>query len=58
MTTVLSIVGGVATIVGGVYGIAKLIAWALRQPPEAAKESIDKQVADEEAAVEKTGRPQ
>jgi len=58
MTTVLSIIGGLAAIAGSVYGSIKLFVWLMSKTPEQKKETIDTQIVDEQSKVQQTGRPQ
>lgn len=57
MATVLSIIGGLATISGAAYGMFKLVVWMGSKSSEQKKEESDAAVDAEETQVQQTGRP-
>lgn len=57
LTAIVTIVGGLATIAGAVYGIFKYVAWKLEKTPAQTDAEIDAQIAADKRKAEETGRP-
>lgn len=57
MTAVAGIIGGIAAIVGAVYGLFKWFSWKYATSPEDAREGVDEEVQKKKKAVEDGGRP-
>lgn len=57
MNSVLSIIAGLATITGAIFGIFKWITWRTQVTQDQKNQNIDKQEEDNKNAAKESGRP-